>query len=141
MEPRSLVRPRTTNSPLRWGVSPGERRITSESSCSWPLLDVSGRGLASDEMVRPCRAIRGHLGDTVRPRLNASLTSGRNRKRSMAAEIVMLTSVPTSGWPSVSIPKASRRIEPAANPTPEGPCPSLEVPHAIGQDQKDHRDG
>ena len=35
----------------------------------------------------------------------------------MTAEIVMLTSVPPSGCPSVGIPKASRRVEPAVNPT------------------------
>lgn len=44
----------------------------------------------------PCRAVRGHLGDTVQPRLSAAFAFRWSRK-SMTAEILMLTSVPTSG--------------------------------------------
>ena len=54
----------------------------------------------------------------VQTRPNTASTFGRKRKRRITAEIAMLTSVPTTDWPSVTMPTTSRTNETAVNPIP-----------------------
>jgi hypothetical protein len=76
----------------------------------------------------------------LQARPNAALTLGWNRKKRMTAEIAMLTSVLTIGWPSVSNPNTSRRIEPAVKPTPRDHAQGLRF-RSVGKDQEHHCDG